>query len=110
MLRRNEELSAADPIRVLLSKEGEHWVAHCLEYDIGAQARDLGELRKRLLIGIRAERDESLRRHGKPFAGVGPAPRHFHDLWLRRAGEFKPMHPAAVPDAPDIEIEFGLTA
>jgi hypothetical protein len=37
-------------------------------------------------------------------------PRHFHDLWLRRAGEFKPVLPAAVPDAPDIEIEFGLAA
>ena len=103
-------MSATDPIRVLLSKEGEYWVAQCLEYDIGAQARDLGELRKRLLIAIRAERDESLRRHRKPFAGIGPAPQHFHDLWLRRAGEFKPVHPAAVPDALDIEIEFGLAA
>jgi hypothetical protein len=37
-------------------------------------------------------------------------PHHFHDLWLRRAGEFKPMHPAAASDAPDIEIEFGLAA
>jgi hypothetical protein len=103
-------MSAADPIGVLLSKEGDHWLAQCVEYDIGAQARDLGELRKRLLIAVRAERDESLRRHGKPFAGIGPAPRHFHDLWLRRSGEFKPMHPATVPDAPDIEIEFGLAA
>ena len=103
-------MSAADPIRVLLSKEGEHWVAQCLEYDIGVQARDLGQLRKRLLVAIQAERDESLRRHGKPFAGIGPAPQHYHDLWLRRAGEFKPVHPTAVPDAPDIEIEFGLAA
>jgi hypothetical protein len=110
VLRRNEELSAADPIRVLLLKEGEHWVAQSLEYDIGAQARDLGELRKRLLIAIRAKRDESLRRHRKPFAGIGPAPQHFHDLWLRRAGEFKPVYPAVVPDGPDIEIEFALAA
>jgi hypothetical protein len=42
--------------------------------------------------------------------GIGPAPRHFHDLWLRRAGEFAPVHPAAVSNAPDIEIEFGLMA
>jgi len=101
---------AVDSIRVLLSKEGELWVAQCLECDIGAQALNLGELRKRILIAIRAERDESLRRHGKPFGGIGPAPRHFHDLWLRRAGEFKLMHPAAASDAPDIEIEFGLAA
>jgi hypothetical protein len=90
-------MSAANPLRVFLSKEGEHWVAQGLEYDIGAQARDLGELKTRLLIAIRAERDGSLRRHGKPFAAVGPAPRHFHDLWLRRAGDVKPVHPAALP-------------
>lgn len=61
-------MSAASPLRVLPSKEDEHWVAQCLEYDIGAQARDLGELRKRLLIAIRA--DENLRRHRKPFAAL----------------------------------------
>ena len=102
-------MSTADPIRVLLSKEGEHWVAQCLEYDIGAQARDLDQLRKRLVVAIQAEREGSLR-HGKPFAGIGPAPRHYYDLWLRRAGEFKPVHPAVVTDAPDIAIEFGLAA
>src|ERR1700740_1068225 len=84
--RRNEEMSAADPIRVLLSKEGEHWVAQFLEYDIGGKARDLDQLRKRLLVALQAERDEGLRRHGKPFAGIGSAPQHHHDLWLRRAG------------------------
>jgi hypothetical protein len=103
-------MSAADAIRVLLSKEGEYWVAQCLEYDIGAQAHDLGELRKRLLVAIQAERNESLRRHGKPFAGIGPASQQFHDRWLRRAGEFRPVHPAVVTDAPDIAIEFGLAA
>ena len=103
-------MSTADAIRVLLSKEGETWVAQCLEYDIGAQARDLGELRTRLLVAIQAERDESLRRHGTPFAGIAPAPQHFHDRWLRRAGEFKPVHAAAVAGMPNVEIEFGLAA
>jgi hypothetical protein len=108
--RRNEEMSAADPIRVLLLKEGEHWVAQCLEYDIGAQARDLDQLSKWLLVALQAERDEGLRRHEKPFVGIGPAPPHYHDLWLRRAGEFKPVHPAVVTDAPDVAIEFGVAA
>jgi hypothetical protein len=108
--RGNEEMSAADPIRVLLLKEGERWVAQCLEYDIGAQARDLDQLRKRLLVALQAERDEGLRWHRKPFAGIGLAPQHFRDLWLRRAGEFKPVHPAVVTDAPNIAIEFGLAA
>ena len=96
-------MSAADPIRVLLLKEGEHWVAQCLEYDIGAQARDLDQLRKRLLVALEAERDEDLRRHGEPFAGIGPAPQHYHDLWLHRAGEFTPVHPAVETDAPDMQ-------
>ena len=33
-----------------------------------------------------------------------------HDLWRRRAGEFKPVHAAAVPDTSDIEIKFGFAA
>jgi hypothetical protein len=35
---------AASPLRLPPSKGDEHWVAQCLEYDIGAQARDFGEL------------------------------------------------------------------
>jgi hypothetical protein len=102
-------MSEADPIHVLLCKEGDLWVAQCLEYDIGAQARDLDQLRKRLLLAIQAERDESLRRHGKPFAGIAPAPRQFYELWNRRAGEFRPTQPTPSP-TPDIDIEYGLAA
>ena len=97
-------------IRVLLAREGDYWVAQCLEYDIGAQARDLDELRKRLIVALEAERQESFRRHGKPFAGISPAPGYFHELWQRRAGLFTPNKPATLPDDPDIGIEFGLAA
>lgn len=103
-------MQEARPIRVLLAREGEFWVAQCLEYDIGAQARDLDDLRRRLLVALAAERQESIRRHGKPFAGIGPAPRPFHEQWERRAGLFTPTQPATISDDPDIDIEFGVAA
>ena len=67
-------------IRVLIAKEGDYWVAQCLEYDIGAQARDLDQLRTRLIATIDAECEESVRRNGMAFAGIGPSPEHFHEL------------------------------
>jgi hypothetical protein len=94
-------------IRVLLAKEGDYWVAQCLEYDIGAQARDLTELRQRLMLALEAERRESMQRHGTAFAGIGPAPRDFHERWERRAG---PSETTTLPNDPDIDIEFGMAA
>lgn len=98
----------ARQIRALLAREGDFWVAQCLEYDIGAQARDLDDLRKRLLAALEAERQESIRRYGEPFAGIGPAPSFFHEQWDKRAGEFTPTHSTSLHDDPDIDIEFGI--
>ena len=75
----------AQPIRVLLARDGDQWVAQCLEYDIGTQAPDLDQLRKRLMVALEAERQESVRRHGAPFAGIGPAPAIFHEQWEKHA-------------------------
>jgi hypothetical protein len=97
-------------IRVLLAKEGDYWVAQCLEYDIGAQAADLEVLGKRLIAALEAEREESIRRHGKPFGGIAAAPAYFHERWEHRAGDFTPARPAKVPDGDCLDIEFGLAA
>lgn len=93
-------MQEARQIRALLAREGDFWVAQCLEYDIGAQAHDLGELRKRLMAAL----------DGEPFAGIGPAPQFFHDQWDKRAGEFTPTHLTSLPDDPGIDIEFGIAA
>ncbi len=71
-------------IRVLVFKEGDLWVAQCLEYDIGAQARDLDALNIRLCAAVKAEAAESLERNGEMFKGIPPAPQMFHDMWERR--------------------------
>ena len=103
-------MSESGQIRVLVSKEGDHWVAQCLEYDIGAQALDLDQLRNRLIATIEEEIEESMKRHGQPFAGIGPAPQYFHELWDRRARSFRPSQPTTVKRAREINIEFALAA
>ena len=88
-------------IRVIAYKDGDLWVGQCLEYDIGAQAPDLEQLHRRLVLVIDAERRESMKRHGKPFAGIAPSPAHFQDMWETAAGEFRPRR---ADDRVDIEM------
>lgn len=103
-------MAAVTEIRVLIAKEGEYWVAQCLEYDIGAQARDLDQLRGRLLTAIESERQESMRRHGMAFFGIDPAPRYFHELWEGRAKTFTASQPSVLANSPEIKVQFGLAA
>jgi len=69
-------------IRVIVFQEGGLWVAQCLEHDIGAQAADVDTLISRLEVALKAELKESMR-HGKPLAGIDPAPERFHRMWDR---------------------------
>jgi hypothetical protein len=103
-------MSESGQIRVLVSKEGDQWVAQCLEYDIGAQAPDLDQLRNRLIATIEDEFEESMRRHGKPFVGIDKAPSYFYEQWEKRAKSFTPSQPTTVKSAREINIEFALAA
>ena len=60
---------------VVVLRDDDLWVAQCLEHDIGAQAADVDTLMTRLEVVLKAEMKESMAAHGKPFAGIGPAPR-----------------------------------
>ena len=68
-------------VRVLVSKQGDFWIAQCLEYDIGAQARGIRDLLDNFELAFKAELAESFKQTGKPFGDVPPAPRKFHDIW-----------------------------
>ena len=61
-------------IRVVTFKEGDTWVAQCLERDIAVQAHDWDSLRGRIEVAIQAER---------PIERLPAAPQHFFDLWNR---------------------------
>ena len=75
----------AGTIRVVVFQDDNLWVAQCLEHDIGAQAANVDALLTRLEVALKAEFKESMERHGKPFAGIDPAPERFHRMWDRRA-------------------------
>ncbi len=72
-------------IRIIVFNDGGAWVAQCLEYDICAQADDLEELRDRIDATIEAERDYTRSKGKEAFEGIGPAPKHFADMWEKRS-------------------------
>jgi hypothetical protein len=99
-----------EQVHVLIIRQGDHWIAQCLEYDIGAQAINLDQLRAVLLETIEAEHEESLRRHKKAFAGIDPAPKYFYERWNQRSTTLTPTFPVVASEASNVELEFGLDA
>ena len=77
-------------LRVVAFRDGDIWVGQCLEHDISAQAADLKELQILLDLTIQADLQESMERHGKPFAGLDPAPQRFFRMWDECAGKLTP--------------------
>ena len=94
-----------DAIRVIVFNEGDMWAAQCLEYDIGAQANTLEELKERIEAAIDAECRESLARNGARFAGILPAPSHYERMWNKQAGRFTPETSFS-----DHSVEYALCA
>ena len=75
-----------EEFRVVVFNDGGSYVAQCLEHDICAQAIDVKTLRHRMDAVIEAER-EYARSLGKSLVeSVGPAPKHFFDMWEKAWG------------------------
>ena len=104
---REAHVSESQVIRAIIFRDGHAWIGQCLEFDIGAQAESLDELRARLKVAVDADRRESIRRGGEPFEGIDPAPQHFHDMWERRSGDYTPIAGNAVSS---VKFEMGLCA
>jgi hypothetical protein len=80
---------ATQQLRVVVFQEEDAWVAHCLEYDIGAQAPDLKSLQRRFNLTLKVELEESIRRHGKPFGGIDAAPPYIQAMWDQQKPGFR---------------------
>lgn len=75
-----------EEFRVVVFKEGDLYIAQCLEHDICAQASDVNALGRRMDAVIGAER-EFAQANGKSLVEVlGPAPQHYHDMWDKAWG------------------------
>lgn len=100
--------SAADgqeTVRVVVFREGDVYVAQCIEYDIATQAADLDALLERLDLTLDAECAMSRERGGAPFAGIAPAPNYFHDLWDKRSISIARLH---LPVGAHLNLDIGL--
>lgn len=71
----------SNSIRIVVYRDGQAWVAQCLEHDIGAQAESPSDLRNRLDEVLWLEATVSRERMGKAFEGISPAPDHFFKMW-----------------------------
>jgi hypothetical protein len=95
-------------IRVVVFKDNDAWVAQCLEYDIGAQADNIDTLNERLNVVLKAELKESIERHGRPFAGIDPAPQRFHTMWEHRVRSVSITSPSWLIDK--TKVDYALVA
>jgi hypothetical protein len=96
-------------IRALFFKDGDLWVGQCLEFDIGAQARDLDTARSRLRMAIEIERKTSIEINGAPFKGIDPAPAYFHDMWEKRSREFG-AESSLLKNGDSVTVDYALCA
>ena len=71
-------------LRVVAFREGDYWIAQCLEHDICVQAPDVETLQGRLNITLLAE-DITQRKYGKGgIETLPPAPEHFFHMWEKQ--------------------------
>ena len=69
------------PLRVVIFREQDRWVAQCLEHDLCTQAADLTTLQRRLRATVHLENDRDLDR-------LPAAPARFFAMWEERAATF----------------------
>ena len=99
---------ATQQLRVVVFQEEGAWVAHCLEYDIGAQAPDLDALQRRFNLTMQIELEESVRRHGAPFAGIETAPQYIHAKWKQDACVFRVNGSVEVRDGKPTKADYEM--
>ncbi|WP_298222664.1 hypothetical protein [Acidocella sp.] len=104
-------------IRAIVYREGENYVAQCLEYDIAAQAGDLNVLLNRLYLTVEAEFALCAKSEASAHDCIPRAPNYYHSLWDKRSVALQRIHVPAPSiaeksdsDARRFEIEAALAA
>jgi len=94
-------------IRAIVFKEGDFYIAQCLEYDVSAQSETIEGVIDRLELTLEPE-FEACEAAGKaPKECIGPAQNYYHGLWEKRSlnvARVKVQSPALVT------LELGLAA
>lgn len=93
-------------IRAIVFKEGDFYVAQCLEYDIAAQGNDLEAVLDRLELTVEAEFASCELLDKEPKECICTAPNYYHQLWETRSLE---LTRAAPPPRLYLTILFSLS-
>jgi hypothetical protein len=89
-------------IRAVIFKEGEHWVAQCLEYRYAIQTRKIEDMPRVLRDCLTAQILISRERGIEPFYGYEPAPRRYWEMYERATP--MPEQTEAPESAPEVEM------
>jgi hypothetical protein len=73
--------NSCEMMRVVVYREGDVWIAQCIEHDISAQASDCQSVMRRLVATVNAECRYTLEKHGTALANIDPAPDVFKTMF-----------------------------
>jgi len=97
-------------ISAVLFREGEWWIAQCLEYDLATQTRRLedlpGELHRLLTNQILASLEVGV----EPFHGFSRAPRRFWEMYERAKSRVEPVEHLEQGRVEGPEVEARIAA
>jgi hypothetical protein len=97
-------------LRAIIFREGDVYVAQCLEYDIATQAPDIDSVIDRLELTIEAEFAHCGHNGTEPHKAITPAPNYYHDLWESRTVALTRANISIPEGAPQIDYALAKAA
>src|SRR5689334_6392027 len=100
-----------NPIHVVLLREGDLYVAQCLEYDIAAQGETLDQVRLNFERALVGQICVDVHHDIKPLSKTPKAPAKYWKLWenAERLGDERPIYvPPPSADEADIPPAYML--
>jgi hypothetical protein len=96
-------------LRAIVFKEGNFYIAQCLEYDICAQAGDIDAVLDRLDLVIETEFELCCEKGAQPKDCIAPAPNYYHELWEKRSLNIERVA-MPTPNGVSLEVAFAKAA
>ena len=92
-------------LRAIVFRDGDLYVAQCIDYDIAVQAADVPAVLDRLQLTLEAEHAVCAAKGQRMCDCLVPAPNYYHELWAKRSNSLT-QHSVPAP----VEIAFTAAA
>lgn len=83
-------------IRVLVLREGDSYVAQCLEFDIAAQGKTIPEVNRAFELTLKGQVALDLQKGKRPFEGIPRAPERYWEIF-EKALKIEDKEPISLP-------------